>query len=175
MTSRMLVADASPSPKKRTSPPDPAIAFLLRNIDSDKCFSKVCHSSSSFDEDRLGPSEQSSDAQWSSRLTDRGGHADSDLLCDKVRPLNQHLALKASMPVATHQSEAPTAPCRSWRNLRLIGTEARNGGSPRCRVVVVRRRRSIRWWPATAPDCWRDLPSSRGRRRRGLGSAFRSS
>ncbi|ESZ55894.1 hypothetical protein X729_24925 [Mesorhizobium sp. L103C131B0] len=34
---------------------------------------------------------------------------DSDLRCGKVRSLNQHLTLEASMPVAAHQSEAPTA------------------------------------------------------------------
>lgn len=34
---------------------------------------------------------------------------DSDLRCGKVRSLNQHLTLEASMPIAAHQSETPTA------------------------------------------------------------------
>ncbi|MER9959245.1 hypothetical protein NKJ52_31350 [Mesorhizobium australicum] len=63
----MLVSDASTSPKKRTSLP-----AGIRNCDgvpqlcdvnSDKCFPKICHGSSSCDEDRLGPPEQPPEAQ----------------------------------------------------------------------------------------------------------------
>ena len=45
------------------------------NIDSDKCFSIICHGSSSCDEDRLSPSEQPSNVQCrASHLTGRNGH-----------------------------------------------------------------------------------------------------
>lgn len=47
----------------------------LRDIDSDKCFSIICHGSSSCHADRLGQPAQPSDAQCrASHLTDRCGH-----------------------------------------------------------------------------------------------------
>lgn len=47
----------------------------LDDMDSDKCFSRNWHGSSSCSEERLGPSEQPSDAKCrASRLTRRGGH-----------------------------------------------------------------------------------------------------
>jgi hypothetical protein len=47
----------------------------LSDIDSDKSFSIICHSSSSCDEDRLGPSEQPSEDQCrASHLRREDGH-----------------------------------------------------------------------------------------------------
>ncbi len=47
----------------------------FRNIDANKCFRIICYGSTSCGEDRLGTTEQPSDAQCrASHLAHRGGH-----------------------------------------------------------------------------------------------------
>ena len=133
--------DACPSsthrPHQRSEPlrpgPQSAIAMAfpqLRDINSDKGFSIVRHGSSSCDEDRLGQSEQPSDAQCrASHLT-----------------LPRHTVLPTSRPCMTRSKPA----LRSRHDRTGHPQGDRQGSRPKSKPAPPRSATRLTGLPATA-------------------------